>query len=183
MHQLAKFIYFKILRWKFIGDFPELKKCVVIVVPHTHWQDFFLGLLVRRIINKEINYIAKKSLFKPPFGWYFKWMGGAPIDRSKTNDTVTAVAEIFNSKKEFRLALSPEGTRKKVTKWKTGFYFIAKAANVPIVLVAFDFGKKQVKISQPHYPSQDKEADFKLYQNFFNGVVGKIPHYSFDAPL
>ena len=105
MHYLAKFIYFKILGWKLLGSFPDIPKCVVIVVPHTHWYDFFLGLLVRRVINKEINYIGKKSLFKPPFGWYFKWMGGAPIDRSKNNDTVAAVADIFKSKKEFRLGI------------------------------------------------------------------------------
>ena len=179
MHTLAKFIYFKILGWKLVGAFPDLQKCVIIVVPHTHWKDFFLGLLVRRIVNKEINYIAKKSLFKPPFGWYFKWMGGAPIDRSKSSDTVAAVAEIFDSRKEFRLALSPEGTRKKVTSWKTGFYYIAKAAEVPIVMVAFDFGKKQVKISAPQTPSEDRTADFDHYQQFFKGVTGKIPEYSF----
>lgn len=179
MHSLAKFIYFRILGWKLIGEFPELQKLVVIVVPHTHWFDFFLGLLIRRVINKEISYIGKKSLFKPPFGWYFKWMGGAPIDRSKNSETVAAIADIFNAKKEFRLALSPEGTRKKVSSWKTGFYFIAKAANVPIVMVAFDFGKKQVKISAPHYPTENKAADFKRYQNFFKGVVGKVPEYSF----
>jgi len=179
MHSLAKFIYFRILGWKLIGEFPDLKKCVVIVVPHTHWLDFFLGLLVRRVINKEINYIGKKSLFNPPFGWYFRWMGGAPIDRSRTSDTVAAVTEIFNSKKEFRLGLSPEGTRKKVTSWKTGFYYIAKAARVPIVMVAFDFGRRQVKISTPQYPTENKEADFKNYQNFFKGVIGKVPEYSF----
>lgn len=179
MHLLAKFIYFKILGWKLIGEFPEVKKCVVIVVPHTHWKDFFLGLLVRRVVNKKINFIGKKSLFKPPFGWYFKWMGGAPIDRSSSNDTVSAVVDIFNSKEEFRLGLSPEGTRKKVTKWKTGFYYIAKAAKVPIVLVAFDFGKKQVKLSPLQYPTENMETDFKKYQDFFKGVVGKVPEYSF----
>lgn len=179
MHSLAKFIYFKILKWKLVGEFPDLAKCVVIVVPHTHWLDFFLGLLVRRVIDKDINYIGKMSLFKPPFGWYFRWMGGAPIDRSKNSDTVAAVTEIFNTKKEFRLALSPEGTRKKVTTWKTGFYYIAKAANVPIVMVAFDFGNRQVKISKPHWPTGDKEADFKHYQDFFKGVVGKVHEYSF----
>lgn len=179
MHTLAKFIYFKILGWKLVGVFPDVPKCVVIVVPHTHWADFFLGLLVRRVINKEINYIAKASLFKPPFGWYFKWMGGASIDRSRSSDTVAVVSEIFSSRKEFRLALSPEGTRKKVTSWKTGFYYIAKAANVPIVMVAFDFGMKQVKISAAQKPTADKEADFERYQQFFKGVTGKVPEYSF----
>ncbi|GMN11858.1 1-acyl-sn-glycerol-3-phosphate acyltransferase [Croceitalea sp. MTPC9] len=179
MQHLAKYIYFKILGWKLIGDFPKIDKAVFIVVPHTSWVDFFLGLLIRRVWNEEINFIAKKSLFKFPFGWYFKWMGGAPIDRSKNNDTVTSIANIFNDRDKFRLALSPEGTRKKVTTWKTGFYYIAKTANVPIVMVTFDYGKKQIQISEPHFPTEDKEADFKLYTSFFKGVIGKVPEYSF----
>ena len=119
MHTLAKFIYFKLLGWKIVGEFPDLKKCMLVVVPHTSWVDFFLGLLIRRVINKDMSFIAKKSLFKPPFGWYFRWMGGAPIDRSKSSDTVSAIAQIFEEKEVFRLALSPEGTRKKVDQWKT----------------------------------------------------------------
>jgi len=179
MHTFAKFIYFKILKWQLVGSFPDINKCVVIVVPHTSWVDFFLGLLVRRVINKEINYIAKKSLFKPPLGWYFRWMGGAPIDRSKNSDTVSAISQIFNTREEFRLALSPEGTRKKVNEWKTGFYYIAKVAQVPIVMIAFDYGKKQVKISKQIDPTENKETDFKMYKQFFKGVVGKEPDYSF----
>ena len=178
MHVLAKFIYFKLLGWKTVGEFPRINKCVVAVVPHTSWMDFFLGLLIRRVINQDINFIGKKSLFNSPFGWYFKWMGGAPIDRSKSSDTVTAIANIFNEKEVFRLALSPEGTRKKVDKWKTGFYYIAKAANVPIVLVAFDYGNKQIKISEPQIPSENMNEDFKTYIGFFKGVVGKIPEYT-----
>lgn len=162
-----------------IGSFPKLDKCVVIVVPHTSWIDFFLGLLVRRVLNEEINYIAKKSLFKPPLGWYFKWMGGAPIDRSHNNDAVNAISKIFKERKKFRLALSPEGTRKKVAQWKTGFYYIAKSAQVPILMIAFDYGRKQVKISEPQYPSDTKEKDFEIYQRFFNGVKGKVREYSF----
>ncbi len=179
MHTLAKFIYFKILGWKLVGVFPDIPKCVVIVVPHTSWVDFFLGLLVRKVINKEINFIAKKSLFIAPFGWYFRWIGGAPIDRSKIGDTVTAVTRIFNAREEFRLALSPEGTRRKVAAWKTGFYYIARAARVPIVMVAFDFGKKQVKISGAQISTDNKEADLKNYQQFFAGVKGKVAEYSY----
>lgn len=179
MQALAKFIYFKIMGWKLIGAFPKLDQYVVIVVPHTSWVDFFLGLLVRRVVDQEINFIGKKSLFKPPFGWYFRWMGGTPIDRGKTMDTVGATVKIFQGKQRFRLALSPEGTRKKVSEWKTGFYYIAKAAKVPIVMVAFDFGKKQVKISGPQYPTDNKEQDFSTYKAFYKGVLGKIPENGF----
>ena len=178
MNTLARFIYFKLLGWTFLGPFPDIEKCVVIVAPHTSWVDFILGLLVRRVVNREINFIGKKSLFKPPFGWYFRWMGGTPIDRSRHSDTVANTAKIFREKKVFRLALSPEGTRKKVTQWRTGFYYIAKEAGVPIVMVAFDYGKKQVKISEPVFPTDNKEKDFERYRDFYKGVVGKIPEYT-----
>ncbi len=161
------------------GTFPEVDKCVVIVIPHTHWLDFFLGLVVRKVVNKEINYIGKKSLFKPPFGWFFRWTGGAPVDRSKNSNTVDSVAQIFKEREVFRFALAPEGTRKKVDTLKTGFYHIAKKAEVPIVMVAFDFGKKEVKISKPFHPTDDMGQDFEKIYDFYKGVKGKIPEYSF----
>jgi 1-acyl-sn-glycerol-3-phosphate acyltransferase len=174
MQLLAKFIYFKILGWDINGNFPShLDKFVIIVVPHTSWWDFLLGLLIREVWDEEINYIGKKSLFDSPLGWFFKWTGGTPIDRSKISDTVKATAQIFSERKKFRLALSPEGTRKKVEKWKTGFYFIAKTANVPIVLVAFDYGKKEIKVSEPVHTTENQQADFEKYHNFYEGVEGK----------
>ena len=179
MHKLAKLLYFRILGWKMQGTFPEVDKCVVIVIPHTHWLDFFLGLIVRKVVNKEINYIGKKSLFKPPFGWFFRWTGGAPVDRSKNSNTVDSVAQIFEEREVFRFALAPEGTRKKVETLKTGFYHISKKAGVPIVMVAFDFGKKEVKISQPFHPTADREKDFEKIHGFYKGVKGRIPEYSF----
>ncbi len=165
--------------WKLNGKFPQVNKCVVIVVPHTHWLDFFLGLLVRKVVNQEINYIGKKSLFKPPFGWFFRWTGGAPVDRSKSANTVESIAKIFEEREVFRFALAPEGTRKKVDKLKTGFYHIAKMAHVPIVMVAFDFGKKEVKISEPFHPSKNMENDFRNIHDFYKGVEGKVSAYSF----
>jgi 1-acyl-sn-glycerol-3-phosphate acyltransferase len=182
MQKIAKFIYFKIIKWKLVGDFPEVDKCVMIVVSHTSYVDFFLGLLVRKVWNKEINFIGKESLFKfPLIGWYLKWVGGAPIVRDKKSDTVAAIANIFKTKKVFRLSLTPEGTRKKVTEWKTGFYYIAKLAQVPVVMVAFDFKHKQVKISQAYFTTDDKEADLKIYKSFFKGVVGRIPEKSYKV--
>lgn len=179
MHKLSKFLYFKVLGWKLIGSFPNVDKCVVIVVPHTHWIDFFLGLIVRKVLNEEINYIGKKSLFRPPFGWFFRWTGGAPIDRSTSSNTVESIVGIFRERKVFRFALAPEGTRKKVSELKTGFYHIAVMAQVPIVAVAFDFGKKQVKISKAIYPTGEMKEDFKIFHSFYKGVLGKVPEYSF----
>ena len=179
MQSLAKFIYFKLLGWKLNGQFPKLGQCVVIVIPHTHWLDFFLGLLIRKVIKEEINYIGKKSLFKPPFGWFFRWTGGAPVDRSKSSNTVDNIVQIFKERKVFRLALAPEGTRKKVIQLRTGFYHIAQKANVPIVMVAFDFGKKEIKIGDPFWVADNQESDFAKIRDFYKGVKGKIPAYSF----
>jgi len=106
-------------------------------------------------------------------------LGGAPVDRSKNNDMVKATAAIFAEREKFRLTLAPEGTRKKVSKWKTGFYYIAKTANVPIVLCAFDYGKKQIKFSKPLQTTDNKETDFSEYYDFYKNVKGKIPENSF----
>ncbi|MEL6974063.1 MAG: 1-acyl-sn-glycerol-3-phosphate acyltransferase [Bacteroidota bacterium] len=179
MRNFSKFLYFKILRWKFNGEFPDVDQCVVAVVPHTHWLDFFLGLIVRSILGIEINYIGKKSLFDGPFGWFLRWTGGTPVDRSKNTNTVDSVVEVFKTKKVFRFALAPEGTRKKVDKLKTGFYYIAKKAHVPIVLVAFDFGKKEVKFSDAFWPTDDMQKDFETIDAFFEGVKGRVPDYSY----
>ncbi len=180
MRAIYKFIYFTILGWRIKGDFSdEVKKCIVAVVPHTSWHDFFLGLMVRSVTRKEINYVGKKELFKFPFGWYFRWTGGAPIDRTPGQNKVQAMAAVFEGKDEFRLTLAPEGTRGRVDELRTGFYYIAKEAKVPITLVAFDFGKKEVKIDEPFYPTDDMEADFEYIHKFFEGVVGKVPEKSF----
>ncbi|SEB38229.1 1-acyl-sn-glycerol-3-phosphate acyltransferases [Tenacibaculum sp. MAR_2009_124] len=173
---ISKFIYTKVLGWKLTGNFPaELKKYVVIGAPHTSWKDFPIAILARNSWGVKINFIAKKSLFDPPFGFIFRWLGGAPVDRSKSNNRVDAIVDVFNNKEEFRLALSPEGTRKKVDKWKTGFYYIAKGANVPIVMFAFDFENKQIVLSEPYYTTNDQEGDFKVFYEFYKDVKGANP--------
>ena len=179
---LSSFIYHKILGWQTYGDFSKetVKKCVVIAVPHTSWHDFYMGLLVRRVLKTKIGFIAKKELFKFPFGYFFRALGGAPIDRTSGQDSVVAIAKIFETNDEFRLTLAPEGTRKKVDKLKTGFYYIALKAEVPIIMVAFDFGKKQHRISTPFYPTGNVAEDFKSIYEFFKGAVGKIPSLSFN---
>lgn len=176
MKLLSRVIFFKILTWKLKGTIdPSIKKCVIIVAPHTSWYDFFLGLLVRRILDLEINFIAKRELFKPPFGWYFHWVGGAALDRTPNQNKVEAITRIFMKREIFRLALSPEGTRKKTERWKTGFYYIAQSANVPIINVAFDYGNKEVRISPPFYTTDDTEGDLKKILFFYEGVTGKKP--------
>jgi 1-acyl-sn-glycerol-3-phosphate acyltransferase len=179
MKVFFRFILFTILRWKIIGSFPKhLKKYVIIAAPHTHWLDFPLGICVKYAQGAPINYIGKASLFKPPFGFIFRWLGGAPVNRSESTNKVQAIVDVFNSREKFILALSPEGTRKKVTTWKTGFYYIAKGANVPIVMATLDFKNKQVKISEPYYLTANMEQDFDFFYAYFKDVIGKIPELS-----
>ena len=176
---LSTLIFKKLLGWKIEGNFDRtIKKSVIIVVPHTSWHDFFVGVFTRSILKIQINYVAKRELFKFPFGWYFKWMGGAPLDRTPGQNKVEAIAKVFEGKDEFRLALAPEGTRKKVEIWKTGFYYIAQKANVPIIPVSFDYKKRTVTINEAFYATGDIEQDIPLLRAYYEGVVGKIPAYS-----
>ena len=179
MKGFAKFILHTLLGWKIENSFPkEPKKYVVIVAPHTSWVDFPISILTRLSLGTMIHFIGKSSLFRFPFGYLFRALGGTPVDRSKSTNLVEAVIKIFNDKDTFRLALSPEGTRKKVEKWKTGFYYIAKGAKVPIVMVTLDFGNKKIKIYEPYYPTDIIEKDFQYFHQFYKGVKGKNPELS-----
>ncbi|WP_291116059.1 1-acyl-sn-glycerol-3-phosphate acyltransferase [Flavobacterium sp. UBA6135] len=178
--RLSQFILFKVMGWKIEGTLdPAIKKCVIIVVPHTSWHDFYIGLFIRSYLGIEINFVGKKELFQFPFGFYFRWLGGAPLDRTGGLNKVDAIAKVFANRETFRLAIAPEGTRKKVIKWKTGFYYISLQANVPIIPVAFDFSKKQITINKPYDPTGEIEVDMPILEHYFKGVVGKYPENSF----
>ncbi|MGB1308534.1 MAG: 1-acyl-sn-glycerol-3-phosphate acyltransferase [Oceanihabitans sp.] len=184
MRWLARFVYFKIIGWKIVGNttfsMNTIKKAVIIAAPHTSWHDFYIGVLLRKSVGVKTNFIGKKELFVGPVGWYLRLIGGRSIDRTPGQNKVEAIAKVFNNSEEFRLTLAPEGTREKVDIWKTGFYYIAKAANVPIIMFTLDFENKQNLISEPFYPTDNVEEDFKFMYNFYKGVKGKVPEKSFN---
>ena len=177
MQWLAKLIYFKILGWQVVGNTnfskDKIKKAVIIAVPHTSWHDFYIGVLLRSVVGLKTNFIGKRELFVFPIGWFFRSLGGTPINRQSNENKVVAIAKLFKEREEFRITLAPEGTRKKVKEWRTGFYYIAKEANVPIIMFTLDFKNKQNKISEPFYPTNNIEADFNYLHAFFKGVKGK----------
>lgn len=170
------------MRWKIVGSIDQnIKKCIMIVIPHTSWHDFYLGVFTRGITQLEMNWVGKKELFQFPLHYYFRWMGGVALDRSGGLNKVDAIATIFKERAVFRMAIAPEGTRKKVTELKTGFYYIALKSDVPIIPVAFNFGKKEVNIGKPFYPSGNIDADMKILTAHFINTKGKKQEYSFEV--
>jgi 1-acyl-sn-glycerol-3-phosphate acyltransferase len=168
--------------WKIVGQIPaDLKKYVVIVAPHTSWKDFFLGLFVRSAMGRKIYYLAKKELFDSPAGFFFWWTGGRPVDRKMKTGLVDQVVKLFNGSEEFAVAIAPEGTRTKVQNFKTGFYFIAKSAGVPIIPCLFDYEHKEVRWLAPFYTTENVEQDLNTLWGFYQGVKGAKAEYSISG--
>lgn len=170
-------LYLRLRGWTHIGSFPhQLNKAVVIVGPHTSAWDFVTGLAFRSKLRlHHLKYLGKDSLFKGPFGFFFRGLGGFPVDRSNKHNMVEQVANLFATHDRFILTLSPEGTRKKVDRLRTGFYHIAKKAGVPIVMVGMDFSKKELSIAEPFFASDDEAADFQRIHQFYAPIQGKVP--------
>jgi len=163
--------------WNIRGSFPcHLNKYIVIVAPHTSSWDFVVGVFCRSITRMgDAKYLGKMELFRFPYGWIFRALGGYPVDRSKHTNLVDAVVDIFDSHDRFVIAMAPEGTRKKVDRFKTGFYYIAKKAGIPIVMVSFDYSRKEIEISDPFPTKNDFDSDMQVIMKFFKGKIGKIP--------
>lgn len=174
MKQVCQWLL-RLFGWTIQGTAPSLAKYVMIVVPHTSNYDFFLGLAARAALGLKANYLGKEILFRPPWGWIFRKLGGYPVQRDRSRNQVDQVASLIRSQNRFVLAVAPEGTRKRAYKWRTGFYWIARRCRIPIVMVSFDYGKRVVTLSAPFYPTEDQEADFNHMRRFFKGVRGFNP--------
>lgn len=153
--------------WRFEGAFPDLPKFVVAVAPHTSNWDFLVGVLARRALGLDAHFLGKHTLFSPPLGWLMRWLGGTPVRRDMAGGVVQQVVETFQAHDAFVLGLAPEGTRKRVTAWRTGFYYIALEAGVPIVPVTFDYGRKRIAAAPPVVPTGDLDADLAPMRAFF----------------
>ncbi len=169
-------LIFKILGWKVTGEMPHDKKFIIAVAPHTSNWDFLVGIAARSLLRiHKAQFLGKSQLFKPPFGWFFRMLGGHPVERTTSHDMVEQVVKIFNRYDSFILAMAPEGTRQKVEKLRTGFYYIAKGAHVPIVPVGFDFKNKAVIVADPLYPSDDLASDLEKIMMFYRTITGRNP--------
>jgi 1-acyl-sn-glycerol-3-phosphate acyltransferase len=165
--------FLKLSGWKTVGHPPTVPKYVIIVAPHTSNWDLFYGALIALAFNLDARFMAKHQLFQKPFGPLVKWIGGVPIDRSASHHTVDQVIQKFNENDSFVLAIAPEGTRRKVKYWKSGFYHIAEGAHVPILLCFLDYAAKTGGAGPLITPTGDLDHDMETIQSFYRTVSGK----------
>ncbi|MFN2233766.1 MAG: lysophospholipid acyltransferase family protein [Anaerolineales bacterium] len=154
---------------------PPTSRYVLIGAPHTSNWDFVLVLLLMTAERIPIRLMGKDSLFRGPTGLMMRSLGAIPVDRAQKANLVDQVAEIFTQYDDLIIGLAPEGTRSKSTRWRTGFYYIALKANVPIVMAYLDYGNKVCGLGPSFYPTGDIQADFEIIRDFYAGIVGKYP--------
>jgi len=167
--------FLKVLGWQREGHFPKGQKCVLIAAPHTSNWDLFYTLCLAFAFRVKPYWMGKDALFRFPFGGVLRWLGGIPVDRSKANNMVSQSIQAFEEDDELILIVPPEGTRAKVTYWKTGFYYIAHGAKVPIILGFIDYKRKTGGFGPVFTPTGDIEGDMKTIRAFYANVSGKHP--------
>jgi 1-acyl-sn-glycerol-3-phosphate acyltransferase len=175
MLRILALLILRVSGWKIQGEFPGFNRCVMVIAPHTSMWDFVWGRLVCWALELEGRFMIKKEIFKPPLSWLLKAIGGIPVDRSPGNNTVTEVVDLIHKQKKIMLVITPEGTRKKVSDWKRGFYTIARQARIPIVLGCLDYSERVAYIgdsidSSLPYPEVKARLD-----QFYAGHKGKHP--------
>ena len=168
--------FFHITGWRIIGDNAFPLKCVAIAAPHTSNWDFVFGRCYAYIVGIRPKYLAKSELFSWFLSPFLKMNGAIPVNRSDRNNLVKCLSKLFDEKEDLILNLAPEGTRKRVSKWKTGFYHIALKANVPIIIMAIDYKKKEIGVIGKIIPSGDYLKDISVIEHMYNDVQAKYPH-------
>lgn len=165
----------KLTGWHLHIVLPEEKKFILIGAPHTSNWDFPLALLVFWTVDLKIYWVAKSQMFRGPLHRLFTALGGIPVDRSSSHGFINQIAEKFNDKDEIALTIAPEGTRAKTEYWKSGFYHIAVAANVPICFGYIDYQRRTLGFKQLIYPCGNIEADMIVIADFYKNIKGKCP--------
>lgn len=176
---LATWIRTKILGWSTVGQFPtDVKKAIIVVAPHTSNWDFLHGFLVRAEEKFQSNFMIKDDwLKKPIIGSWMKNVGAVGVVRSKNIKLTDQIVHYFNTKDSFVIAITPEGTRKQNPNWKTGFWYIAKEAKVPLIPASFHYPDKTVHWQEPFYVGEDKDSDIEKLKAIFRQYKGKNPEY------
>ena len=177
MKKILGSLLFKLMGWKLIGEVPkEVRKYVLIAVPHTTNMDFFVAMPTMWSLGVPGKFLIKKEHTDAIYGFLIKWMGGLGVDRNNQSlDFVEQLKQIVGEQPELAMLFTPEGTRKRVEKWKTGFYRVALAVDVPIVLAYADYIKKEVHLEEVFYPTGNFEKDFEYMERFYKDIPTKFP--------
>jgi len=165
----------KISGWKTEGELPDIPKHILVAAPHTSNWDFPIMMLFAFKLRGKLYWMGKDALFKKPFGTFFRWLGGIPIDRSRSHNTVSQMADKFGEMERLILTIPPAGTRKRVSRRKSGFYHIAVSAGVPIVLGFIDYTRKTGGIGPTIDATGDVEDDMAVIRQFYADIEGKYP--------
>lgn len=159
--------------WGIAGELPDQPKLVVIAAPHSSWWDGFWGLLLKVALGVDLAFMGKKELFHGPLGWLLRRLGGIPIERSATHGVVEQMVARFHTVPRLWLGLAPEGTRRTVTKWRSGFWHIAHEARVPILPLYFDYPSKRIGFGPLFHTTGDVDADLAALRAFYRPYRGR----------
>lgn len=161
----------RLIGWRIEGNLPDAPKLVVIAAPHSSNWDFIIGVAVAFAMRLDARFLGKAELFRWPFGPIMRWLGGIPVDRNRPDGVVQDAVARFASSPNLLLGMAPEGTRKPVDRWKTGFHRIAFGAGVPIVPGYFDNRTKRVGFGAAFFPTADWERDIAALRQFYSGMA------------
>jgi 1-acyl-sn-glycerol-3-phosphate acyltransferase len=159
--------------WSLVGEFPDVPKAVLIAAPHSSWWDGIWGLLLKVAMGADVRFMGKQELFRWPLGGLLRRLGGMAVDRGATRGVVEQMIDQFRRREQLWLGIAPEGTRKPVARWRSGFWHIAHAAGVPIVPAYFNYPDKTIGIGPLFETSADMEADLARLRAFYGGYKGK----------
>ena len=173
--RLLSILILKLMGWKAVGCPIQNARFVLIGAPHTSNWDFPLMIMVVLKLRLKVFWMGKNTLFPFPVGWFMKWLGGIPVDRSRAHNLVDQTVAQYKSEPEMIVLVPPEGTRSKVKEWKTGFYRIAVAAEVPVLMGYVDASKKEAGLADFYYPTGELEVDMPAIRAFYATKVGINP--------
>ena len=168
-------VLLRVSGWKLVGRFPDQPKYVLIAAPHTSNWDFPLTLGMCFAARAKIYWMGKASLFRGPMGPIMRWLGGIPVQRGQRNSLVEQMVEVYRRSERLVVAIPPEGTRNRVTEWKTGFYYIAVGAEVPILMAYMDYPSKTAGFGPLFQPTGDIERDRREIRAFYQDKTGRHP--------
>lgn len=173
--QVLAIVVLRIFGWRRAGVVPDAPKFVMIAAPHTSNWDFPVGLAIILAFKAKMYWLGKEPIFRWPFGTFFKWLGGIPVNRTRSGDVVAQTVQAFKEQERMIMVVAPEGTRKKANHWKTGFYYIAMGANVPLVMGFIDYLRKEGGFGPTLMPTGNIETDMEKIRAFYQNITPKMP--------